>query len=67
MLRFALPRYRPRYLAVQYLVTDPTPAGASFALPRYTPRYIAIIYLVTDPTPARASNPAFRRSLACVE
>ena len=29
MLRFALPRYRPRYIAVTYLVTDPTPARAS--------------------------------------
>ena len=27
MLRFALPRYRPRYIAVTYLVTDPAPAG----------------------------------------
>ena len=29
MLRFALPRCRPRYIAVTYLVTDPTPARAS--------------------------------------
>ena len=29
MLRSALPRYRPRYTAVAYLVTDPTPAWAS--------------------------------------
>ena len=29
MLRFALPRYRPRYIAVTYLVTDPTPTRAS--------------------------------------
>ena len=29
MLRFALPRYRPRYVAVTHLVTDPTPARAS--------------------------------------
>ena len=38
-----------------------------FALPRYRPRYIAVTYLVTDPAPARASDPAFCRSLACVE
>ena len=29
MLRFALPRYIPRYIAVTYLVTDPTPTRAS--------------------------------------
>ena len=31
MLRFALPRdrFRPRYIAVSYLVTDPAPARAS--------------------------------------
>ena len=67
MLRFALPRYRPRYIAVTYLVTDPTAAQARFALPRYRPRDIAVTYLVSDPTPARASDPAFRRSFAlCV-
>ena len=38
-----------------------------FALPCYRPRFIAVTYLVTDPTPARASDPAFCRSLACVE
>ena len=63
---------------VTYLVTDPTPAwlalnswcccgGARFALPRYRPGYIAVTYLDTDPTPARASDPAFCRSLACVD
>ena len=29
MLLFALPRYRSRYIAVTYLVADPTPALAS--------------------------------------
>ena len=29
MLRFVLPRYRHRYIAVTYLVADPTPARAS--------------------------------------
>ena len=29
VLRFALPRFRPRYVAVTYLVADPSPAWAS--------------------------------------
>ena len=36
MLRFALPRYRPRYIAVTYLVADPTPSPGQ--RPRFLPQ-----------------------------
>ena len=61
MLRFALPRYRPCYIAVTYLVADPTPARASD--PLFAAAWLALLsavtYLVADPTPSPGQRPRF--------